>query len=503
MVVANRNRREAGKQVEVFLAGLFNLNDTLRFNIYDSLAGADEMVLIDSVKIFEPLLHHNQNYIINGYAHRFAEYGTHFVTVVINPGHLIAECDFENNFSIYSILIRPVPPSKPDLVIHSEWIDLSELNPDYGDTFCITNVDVHNFGDTTAFDIEIKYEISGVQLGDIVVIDSIPKDGYFYTQPTECAVVDTCEPSLRIVRVCSDPFNLIEELIEDNNCATRSVFYCEAADLYVKDIFLVPSCNEVGQDVQIMAVIADSSEGDATYSALIDFYYLDGPQNNWRDTIYISTSGITDISAGTDSVTTYVNWTVALDSGYIYVDIADVYPNDYNPDNNTGSAYYACVPGCMYLAGDANMANEYVDIGNPLTGPWRVGGDVTFLVNYFDITSGNQPCLMHNPNNADSYPGGPVNGYYFASADATGEGLVTGGDVSRLVAYFGGTAEIKWYGWDKPDPENYYPPLWLNNRGSGLEQPVPPLEELPEGWPNCQAPPVGAARVLRSIHPGK
>ena len=142
-----------------------------------------------------------------------------------------------------------------------------------------------------------------------------------------------------------------------------------------------------------------------------------------------------------------------------------------------------------YLAGDANMSNEYVDIGNPLTGPWRVGGDVTFLVNYFDITSGNQPCLMHNPTNTDDYPGGPVNGYYFAAADATGEGLVTGGDVSRLVAYFGGTAEIKWYGWDKPDPENYYQPMWLNNRGSGLEQSVPPLDELPEGWPNCEIQP--------------
>ena len=139
-----------------------------------------------------------------------------------------------------------------------------------------------------------------------------------------------------------------------------------------------------------------------------------------------------------------------------------------------------------YLTGDANMSNEIVDPGNQLTGPWRVGGDVTFLVNYFDITSGNQPCLVYNPNNTDNYPGGPVDGYFFASADATGEGLVTGGDVSRLVAYFGGTAQIKWYGWDKPDPENYYQPMWLNNRGSGLEQPVPPLEDLPDGWPNCQ-----------------
>lgn len=144
-----------------------------------------------------------------------------------------------------------------------------------------------------------------------------------------------------------------------------------------------------------------------------------------------------------------------------------------------------------YLAGDANMANETVELGNPLTGPWRVGGDVTFLVNFFDLSSGNQPCLMHNPNNTDNYPGGPQNGYYFASGDATGEGFVAGNDVTRLVNYFASVPDnpIRWYGWDKPDPENYYPPLWLVNRGAPGFQPVPPLEELPAGWPNCQIQP--------------
>jgi len=141
-----------------------------------------------------------------------------------------------------------------------------------------------------------------------------------------------------------------------------------------------------------------------------------------------------------------------------------------------------------YLAGDANMYNEFVNVGNPLTGPWRIGGDVTFLVNFFDLSSGNQPCLMYNPSNTDNYPGGPVNGYYFASGDATGEGFVTGGDVTRLVNYFASVpgSEVKWYGWDKPEPQNYYPPQWLSNRGSGGLQPVPPLTDLPAGWPNCQ-----------------
>lgn len=156
--------------------------------------------------------------------------------------------------------------------------------------------------------------------------------------------------------------------------------------------------------------------------------------------------------------------------------------------------------GYRYLAGDANMFNENVNPDDPQPGPWRVGGDVTFLVNYFDVGSGNQPCLIYNPN----APGeGAIDaGYFFASADATGDCQVLAGDVSRLVQYFSGSpdAPILWCGWDKPDPENYFPPLWLNNRGSGLPQPVPPLEELPSGWPNCQVPPT-TARVIATVKP--
>jgi len=131
------------------------------------------------------------------------------------------------------------------------------------------------------------------------------------------------------------------------------------------------------------------------------------------------------------------------------------------------------------------MYNEAVDLGNPLSGPWRVGGDVTFLVNYFDIGSGNQPCLMFSPNAPGE--GQIENGYFFASGDAAGDCQVLGGDVSRLVQYFAGNpnAQILWCGYFKPDPQNYYPSLWLNNRGSGRPQPVPPLEELPRGWPGC------------------
>jgi len=168
----------------------------------------------------------------------------------------------------------------------------------------------------------------------------------------------------------------------------------------------------------------------------------------------------------------------------------DVNLIDANSDSTNINFIMLAGGGFAYLAGDANMFNEIVDLGDSLTGPWRMPGDVTFLVNYFDISSGNQPCLMYNPNTPD-LPGGPQNGYFFASADATGDCLVSAGDISRLVQYFAfdPDAPIRWCGWDESDPQNYYPPLWLSNRGSGGEQPVPPLEGLPEGWPNCQTAP--------------
>ena len=148
-----------------------------------------------------------------------------------------------------------------------------------------------------------------------------------------------------------------------------------------------------------------------------------------------------------------------------------------------------------YLTGDANMFNETIELGNPLTGPWRVGGDVTFLVNYLDISSGNQPCYMNNPNASSDLQ------YFYAAGDATGDCLVLGGDVSRLVQFFGGNPEaaINWCGYDKPDPGNYYPPLWFNNRGSGLPEEVPALDDLPAGWPDCQFQPE-AARFIGSVN---
>ena len=102
--------------------------------------------------------------------------------------------------------------------------------------------------------------------------------------------------------------------------------------------------------------------------------------------------------------------------------------------------------GYQYLPGDANMA----------AGLWRpvvVGGDVTYLVNYFRGIV--PPCLLDG---------------FYCSADINGNCSVTGADVTRLVNFFQGLNSIDYC----PD----YEPAW--------HSPADIPSERPYDWPNCE-----------------
>ncbi|MCP4582274.1 MAG: carboxypeptidase regulatory-like domain-containing protein [candidate division Zixibacteria bacterium] len=101
-----------------------------------------------------------------------------------------------------------------------------------------------------------------------------------------------------------------------------------------------------------------------------------------------------------------------------------------------------------YTPGDANMYN----------GQWPpsvIGGDVTYLANYFRSAPASQPCMLEG---------------LWASADVNGDCLVIGSDVTRIVNYFKGNIDLSWC----PD----HPPSW----------PTPDdlPAEAPESWPNCE-----------------
>ncbi|MCP4580820.1 MAG: hypothetical protein GY839_04335 [candidate division Zixibacteria bacterium] len=101
-----------------------------------------------------------------------------------------------------------------------------------------------------------------------------------------------------------------------------------------------------------------------------------------------------------------------------------------------------------YLPGDVNMYN----------GAWPpsvIGGDVTYLVNYFRSLPSSQACLLDG---------------FWCSADANGDCDIIGSDVTRLVTYFRGTTTLAYC----PD----YEPAWST--------PDDLPEEAPIVWPNCE-----------------
>jgi len=103
-------------------------------------------------------------------------------------------------------------------------------------------------------------------------------------------------------------------------------------------------------------------------------------------------------------------------------------------------------PGYEYYPGDANMTGG-------VWPPYVQANDITYLVNYFRG--------QVNACNLDDF---------YAAADANGDCLVTGNDVTRLRSYFMGMATISFC----PN----YPTQWPTAGD------IPP--SAPSGWPNCE-----------------
>jgi len=170
---------------------------------------------------------------------------------------------------------------------------------------------------------------------------------------------------------------------------------------------------------------------------------------------------------------------------------------DFNPPVITNTVINTIALRYPYLPGDVNM---YVGGWGGAGGPLRQSSDVTYLVNFFkggDI----EPCYLYN----DNYTGtAPSPGFFWASADFNGNCKVQSSDVTRLVNLFKGAIPeeeiLRYCGYDQPDQENYFAPLWPNAGDPG--------EALPqEGWtglPNVLClplpPPPTNVRVIPSAN---
>ncbi|MCP4582303.1 MAG: hypothetical protein GY839_11875 [candidate division Zixibacteria bacterium] len=137
------------------------------------------------------------------------------------------------------------------------------------------------------------------------------------------------------------------------------------------------------------------------------------------------------------------NYTSTLTRGELVV-LTDLFPFD----------------SIEYLPGDVNMAN----------GAWPpmvIGGDVTYLVNYFRGMESSPPCRFDG---------------FWCSADANGDCRVIGSDVTKLVTYFRGLTSLSYC--------TDFEPAWHD------PSELPP--SAPSGWPNCDEPTVTSGKNITS-----
>lgn len=360
-------------------SGLFNYNGSLAVDLYDSLAGAPSRTLIHSTTLSSPIQHHGRNRVSDTYVHRFGEYGTHYVTYVLNPGELVSECDYGNDTITYSIDIVPPPPpdtSRPDLVMQSRYIAMSTRNPQLGEEYWVHNVDVHNHGDTTAYNVDVLFLLDADTL-DLMTLDSVPVDLYSGTPTMESdtVTVDTCRPATHVIRVVADPFGSIVELNDLNNAETKGVIYCESAELFVDAIDFDPPCGAVGDPLMVSVAIGNG--GDIPGDALVNLY-VSGPEGSWESKSLLTTYSIDSLLPEAKDTLTF-SWSIDRSEPRIYAEIAFVYPWDYNPDSDTLSVE---LPDCG-LCGDINADGSGPNIA-----------DLTYFVAYLFRGGPPPPFLM-------------------------------------------------------------------------------------------------------------
>jgi len=141
---------------------------------------------------------------------------------------------------------------------------------------------------------------------------------------------------------------------------------------------------------------------------------------------------------------------------------------DYTDTSLTGIVVILCgttqaddmvmsVAGFAYLPGDVSMA---LGVWPPIV----LGGDRTHLIGYL-LMQGHAACMLDG---------------FWASADINGDCVILGGDATALLNYIIGGGSIT----HCPD----YEPLW----------PTPDdlPDTAPEGWPNCDTPPVTGVKII-------
>jgi len=271
---------------------------------------------------------HGKNYVAGQLIHTFTTRGWHRLSMEIDPSGDFSDCYRSNNTYIDSIFIDIL---RPDLWLHSEHIDASNINPDIDEpvTFDAT---IWNTGEIQANNVSVVFLIDCQRLGDVITIPFVPiedNDNYRTVYATEPWIATDLPTTQHIVTVIADSSGFIEELDESNNAATRDIVVGAVADLTIieNSVELANLEGELCETIGVSFVVKNLGGLDATCSIRLNSPTADGYPTPSITGVFVSGHG------GETQAT--IEWTLP---GYapdnIELEVYEVTEGDFDLSNN-------------------------------------------------------------------------------------------------------------------------------------------------------------------------
>jgi hypothetical protein len=270
--------------------------------------------------------------------------GTYMFTMTADPDNVHAECNESNNVLVRNVNVT----NQPDLRVLSQYIDLTQLNPDVNEPISF-DVTYDNIGGPNLLDqFSLQVEVDGVPFSEVSGLPGL-LTGSNNTVPIPGSYSSSVI-GVHVVRAVIDAGNSITESNEGNNEATRSFVVGPAANLFFSSFAPSGSTPTLDDWTVVQATVENGGDAPVTGSVLFAFV------NSDLDTVPFGLQPITLAAFG--SMSLEQPWLVVQLPVTVVGRIVNVSGLEFNYDDNqawfTLGAFdleLASVPGCSTTPG--------------------------------------------------------------------------------------------------------------------------------------------------------
>lgn len=305
------------------------------------------------------------------FSHMFDAVGNYTIQVIADPGNMVCEWDETNNTGTYHVR---VVDSKPDLEVLSQYVSPSSLNPQPDQNITVVGT-VRNSGGKVSTASVMRFYVDNVQLGNDVPFNAIQPGKDTTVQAT--LTYSSGIPGVKVMKIEVDPGDTVDEEIEWNNIATRTMIVGEAPDMARRlpnAIRFNPSGFSAGDSVVVSYSIINNGTIDGT--AWIRFMILD------------EAGGLRAIDSARFMLAAGANTIIGkkmlfdIEKGSVVAEIVNCSPIEYDFYNNKDTLQFSTIaPLTRSLTVNANMD---MTMGLPDDLPGWIGGKL--LLGDYDLT---------------------------------------------------------------------------------------------------------------------